>query len=192
MPSSAEQPSTPIQSGICSSSVPSESDARIEVTYTFSHEDYLHFIDFWVKRNRRRYIRRIIRTSLTLWLGYLALFLMSNFATVHAAVLAAILATISSGAVFWVQRRHRRRVREDVLGERATRIGPEGIFGRFPHFEVLNYWKGISEIAEDNGYFFFFTGGSRAHVVPKRAFASASDLEHFREAATAYWKSNRG
>lgn len=172
--------------------MPSEPHTQIEITYTFSHEDYLHFIDFWVKRNRRRYIRRSVRTFILLLLVYLCFFLMGHFAAVHAAVLAAILATISSGAVLWVQRRHRRRVREDVLGERATRIGPEGIFGRFPHFEVLNYWKGISEIAEDEGYFFFYTGGTRAHVVPKRAFASASDLARFREAATAYWKSNRG
>ena len=116
---------------------------------------------------------------------------MSNLATIYAVALAAILATISGSGVYWLQQRHMRRVREQVLGERTTRIGPEGVFGRFPEFEVLNYWKGISEIAEDESYLYFFTGGSRAHVVPKRAFATASELEQFREVANSYWKSGR-
>ena len=84
-----------------------------------------------------------------------------------------------------------RRVKEDSLGERMTRIGPSGVFGRFPKFEILNYWTSITKIAEDERYFFFFTGGSRAHVVPKRAFATAGDLEQFRKVANTYWGSAR-
>jgi hypothetical protein len=169
----------------------SDAKAGIEVTYTFSHEDYLHFIDFWVKRNRGRYIRRTAGLFILLFLGYFVLFLMSNLMTVHAVILGAVLATISASVLNWAQGRRMRRVRKPVLGERMTKVGPEGVFGRFPQFEILNYWKGISEITEDESYFFFFTSGSRAHVVPKRAFANAGDVEQFREAANSYLNSSR-
>lgn len=173
------------------SSVPGDQSVQREVTYTFSHEDYLHFIDFWTKRNRRKYIWQIIRVFLLLLAGYIVLLLLSNVAAVYSVVLGTVMATITGAGLLWARRRRMRRVREKVLGERMTRVGPDGIFGRFPQFEVLNYWKGISEIAEDDGYLYLFTGGSRAHVVPKRAFVSATDLEQFCEAARSYWKSSR-
>src|SRR5262252_1064708 len=159
----------------------------MEVTYTFSHEDYLHFIDFWVKLNRRAYLKWTARVFTLLLGGYVVLFLLSNVPVGGAVGLGAFLAAICTGLIYWVRRRHMRRVKENSLGERMTRIGPSGVFGRFPKFEILNYWTGITKIAEDEGYFCLFTGGSRAHVVPKRAFATAGDLEQFREALNAYW-----
>ena len=171
--------------------MPADQTAVMEVNYQFSHEDYLHFIDFWVKRNRRRYIRQRVRQFLLLFLGYLVLFLLTKLPTVPAILLSAILATICAVFLYWAQRRRMRRVRDAALGERMTRIGADGIFGRFPQFEILNYWKGISEIAEDESYFFFFTSGSHAHVVPKRAFATPDNLEQFRAAANSYWSSGR-
>ena len=171
--------------------MPSDQNEEMEVKYRFSHEDYLRFIDFWVRRNRRHYARQIVRVFVLLLVGYVALLLLSNVALPFALGLGAILATICTGSLIWVRRQRMRRVREHVLGERTTRIGPEGVFGRFPQFEILNYWKGITDIAEDESYLFFFTGGSRAHVVPKRAFATAGSLEQFRDAANSYWKSSR-
>jgi len=76
-------------------------------------------------------------------------------------------------------------------GERVTRIGPQGIFGRFARYEILNYWSGVTEIAEDESYIFFFTGPSNAHVIPKRALATETDLTQFREFAGSYWSSSR-
>ena len=163
----------------------------MEVTYTFSHEDCLHFIDFWIRRNRRFYIRQIVRVFVLFFTGYVVLLLLSNVALAFALGLGAILATICTGSLIWVRRRRMRRVREHLLGDRITRIGPDGVFGRFPQFEILNYWKGITEIAEDDRYLFFFTGRSRAHVVPKRAFATAGSLEQFRDAANSHWRSSR-
>lgn len=84
-----------------------------------------------------------------------------------------------------------KRVREEWFGERTTRIGPDGVFGRFAHSETLSYWEGIRDLAESDGYFFLFTSGSNAHIVPKRAFASRGDIEQFREAARTYWQLNR-
>ncbi len=171
--------------------MPPVENAGMGVTFTFSREDYLHYVDFWAKRHRRTQLRRTIRLFCLLFAGYVALFLLSNMPVGFAAGLGAFLATVSVSLVHWMQRRRMRRVRESALGERTTRIGPEGIFGRFSHFEVLNRWQGITEIAEDENYFFFFTSGSNAHVVPKRAFATADGPKQFREAANSYWKSGR-
>jgi len=85
-----------------------------------------------------------------------------------------------------------RRVRETFIGERTVRIGPDGVLGRFPHGEILSYWSGITEIAEDGDYIFFFTDRFRAHVIPKRVFAAETDQTQFRESAKAYWKASRG
>lgn len=163
----------------------------MELTYTFSHEDYLHFIDFWLKLNRQVYLRQTARLFFLLLASYVALFLLTGMPAGFAIGTGTVLATICTGLVHWQRRRRMRRVREHSIGERMTKIGPDGIFGRFPEFEILNYWKGISRISEDEGYFFFFTGGARAHVVPKRAFASAGSLEKFREAANTYWTASR-
>jgi protein-S-isoprenylcysteine O-methyltransferase Ste14 len=172
--------------------MPPVENSGMEVTFTFSREDYLHYIDFWTKRNGRARLRKTIRVFCLLFAGYVVLFLLSNMPVVFAIGLGALLATVCISLLHWLQRRRMRRVRESALGQRTTRIGPEGIFGKFSHFEVLNYWQGITEIAEDASYLFFFTSGSTAHVVPKRAFATADGLEQFRKAATSYWKSGRG
>jgi hypothetical protein len=164
----------------------------MEVGFTFSREDYLHFVEFWAKRNRRSQLRRTARVFCLLFAGYVALFLLTHMPTAFAVGVAAFLATICTGLMHAMQRRRMRRVQEHSLGERTTRIGPEGVFGKFPRFEILNYWPGITEIAENENYLFFFTGGSNAHVVPKRAFATAEGLEQFREAANSYWKASRG
>jgi len=166
--------------------------AQMEVVYSFTREDYLHFIRFWFRRNRGRHIRQIVRLFILLIVGYIAVFLMWNLALGLVLELSTELAIICTGVVYGAQRLRMRRIQENVLGDRTTRIGPEGIFGRFPQFEILNHWKGIREVAEDEGYVFFYTDETRAHVVPKRAFASLNDLDQFREAANSYWKSNRG
>ena len=126
-----------------------------------------------------------------LFAGYVALSLLYNMPVGFAIALGAFLATVSVSLIHWMERRRMRRVRESALGGRTTRIGPEGIFGKFSHFEILNHWQGITEIVEDENYFFFFTSGSNAHVVPKRAFATADGPKQFREAANSYWKSSR-
>lgn len=33
---------------------------EMEVSYSFSREDYQHFVDFLAKRNRRKRLRRIV------------------------------------------------------------------------------------------------------------------------------------
>lgn len=163
----------------------------MEVIFTFSREDYLHFVEFWAKRNRRRHLRRTVRVFFLLFAGYVVLFLLCNMPTALAVGLGAFLAAICTAFLHWTRRRRINRVQERSLGERTTRIGPDGVFGRFSNFEILNYWKGITEIAEDENYLFYFTSASNAHVVPKRAFATADGLEKFREAANSYWKSSR-
>jgi hypothetical protein len=171
--------------------MPPIENAGMEVRFTFSREDYLHYVDFWAKRHRRAQRRSTIRVFFLLFAGYVALSLLSNMPVGFAIALGASLATVSVSLIHWMERRRMRRVRESALGERTTRIGPDGIFGKFSHFEILNHWQGITEIAEDENYFFFFTSGSNAHVVPKRAFATADGPKQFREAANSYWKSSR-
>ena len=171
--------------------MPPVENAGMEVTFTFSREDYLHYVDFWAKRHLRAQLRRTIRVFLLLFAGYVALFLLSNMPAGFAIGLGAFLATVCVSLIHWMQRRRMRRGRKSALGERTTRIGPDGIFGKFSHFEILNHWQGITEIAEDENYFFFFTSGSNAHVVPKRAFATADGPKQFREAANSYWNSSR-
>ena len=181
----------PFDPGYARGSVLSDQNADLEVTYAFSHEDYLHFIDFWVKRHRSAYLRRTVQVFSLFLAAYVVLFLLYHLPVGFALGLSAFLSAIGTSLVHRARRRRMRRVRERLLGERSTRIGPEGVWGRFPQFEILSFWKGVSEIAEDEGYLFFFTGGSRAHVVPKRAFATAVNMEQFREAANSYWKSSR-
>lgn len=164
----------------------SDQDVRIEVAYAFSRDDYRHFIKFWFKRNRRRYIVQMVRLFVLLVVGYIALFLMWNLALGLILELSTEFAIICTGVVFGAQWIRMQRIQENAIGERTTRIGPEGIFGRFPHFEILSYWKGIREVAEDENYFFLYTDETRAHVVPKRTFASVTDLDQFREAVTSY------
>lgn len=169
----------------------SDQNSGIEVTYTFSHDDYLHFIDFWLQLNRRLYVRQTARVFFLLLAGYVALFLLAQMPVGFAIGLSTFLAIVCTGLIHLARRRRMRRVKEHSLGERTTRISPDGIFGRFPEFEILNYWKGISRIEENENYLFFFTGGARAHVVPKRAFANADDQKQFRDAASAYWTATR-
>jgi len=163
----------------------------MEVIFTFSREDYQHYVEFWAKRNRRAQLRRTVRIFFLLFAGYVALFLLCQMSVVFAVGLGAFLAAICTAMFHWMLKRRMRRVQEHHLGERTTRIGPEGVFGKFSRAEILNHWAGITEIAEDENYVFLFTGGSNAHVVPKRAFATADALEQFRAAANSYWKSSR-
>src|SRR5579864_8092120 len=128
--------------------MPPLENAGMEVRFTFSREDYLHYVDFWAKRHRRAQRRSTIRVFFLLFAGYVALSLLSNMPVGFAIALGAFLATVSVSLIHWMQRRRMRRVRKSALGERTTRIGPEGIFGKFSHFEILNHWQGITEIAE--------------------------------------------
>jgi len=163
----------------------------MEVTFTFSREDYLHYIDFWARRNRRKRLRREAQEFCIVGLLFLCLFLLEKMQTAVAVGLAILVAIICVGVIHWQRRRWMRRVRPDFIGERTGRMGPDGVFGRSPHGEILSYWSGITEIAEDERYIFFFTNRSRAHIFPKRAFASEADLTQFRDSAKSYWSANR-
>jgi len=123
--------------------------------------------------------------------AYLVLFLLSHLPVRFAVVSALFLAAFCTWFLRRAQLRRFRRVRQDVLGERTTRIGPEGIFGQYHTYQILNYWQGITEIGEDDEYLFFFTSETRAHVVPKRAFTSTGGVEQFRDTAESYWISSR-
>ena len=171
--------------------MPLQESVPIELTFTFSREDYLHFVGFWLKRNKETYIRYDFQKFCLFLGGYLILFLLLKLPTWFAAALAAFLAGICTAYLYWARNRRLRRVPDKVLGERLARIGPEGIFGRFPLREVLSYWKGVTDIAEDDDYLFFFTGRWNAHVIPKRAFQSPEELEQFRISAKSYWASGR-
>ena len=170
----------------------SEQSLHLEVTFTFSREDYLHFIEFRAQRDRPKYLRRAFREVCILGGLYVVLFLLIRMPDVLAIGLAAFLAICCTVFLDWKRTRRMRRVPEHILGERLMRIGPDGLFGRFPRREVLSYWSGIQEIAEDEGYLFFFTGPSNAYVIPKRAFETAADLAQFRDAANSYWNAGRG
>jgi len=163
----------------------------MEVTFTFSREDYLHYIDFWARRNRHKRVRREAQEFCIVGLLFLCLLLLEHMQSGYAVGLAILLASICVGVIHWQRRRWMRRVRQEFIGERTARMGPDGVFGRFPHGEILSYWSGVTEIAEDEGYIFFFTDRSRAHVFPKRAFASQADLTQFREDAKSYWSASR-
>jgi len=163
----------------------------MEVTFTFTREDYLHFIEFWARRNRPKYLRRAFREVCILGGLYVVLFLLVGMPDALALGLAVFLAISCTVFLGWKRKRRMQRVPQRILGARMTRIGPDGLFGRFPRREVLSYWSGITEIAEDEDYLFFFTGPSNAYVVPKRAFASAADLAQFRDAANSYWNAGR-
>ena len=163
----------------------------MEVTFTFTRDDYSHYIDFWAKRNRKVYLRRNLRRFGALLAGYVVLFLLSNMPTAFAIGFGVFLAAFCIMLLHWLKRRRIRRVRESSLGERTKKIGPEGVFGRYPKFELLSYWDGITDIAEDERCFFFVIEASNAHVVPKRVFASASALEQFRADSYTYWQYSR-
>jgi hypothetical protein len=171
--------------------VSAEQNGGMEVTFTFSREDYLHYVEFWARRNRRKRVRREAGELCIVGGLFLCMFLLEKMQTAFALGLAVFLATICIGFIHRQRKRRMRRVCKDFLGERLTRIGREGVFLRFSRGEILNYWNGITEITEDEGYIFFFTGRSRAHVVPKRAFATEADLTQFRESANSYWSANR-
>jgi YcxB-like protein len=164
---------------------------EIEITFSFSREDYLHFIDFWLKRNRRVHGRWMAQRFGLLLGAYLVLFLLLHLPVRFAVASSVFLAAFGTWFLRRAQLRRFRRVRQDVLGERTTRIGPEGIFGQYPTYQILNYWQGITEIGQDDEYLFFFTSETRAHVVPKRAFTNSGGVEQFRDAAKSYWISSR-
>jgi uncharacterized protein len=163
----------------------------MEGTFTFTREDYRHYIDFWTDRNRTSLLRRNARLFGLLFAGYVVLFLLSNVPAAWAVGSGAFLAVVCIALFHWLRQRRLRKVRKDLLGERTVRITTDGVFGRYPKFEILNYWNGISDIAEDESFFFFFTAGSTAHVVPKRVFADTSEVEQFRADAYTYWQPSR-
>src|SRR5215467_1156564 len=102
-------------------------NASMEVTFSFTREDYLHYIDYWLKRNRRAHRRWLLQRSGLLFGALLILSLSWN---VPAAVAVGV-ALLCAGFATWSLRRNQvrryRRMREDVLGARTVRIGPEGV-----------------------------------------------------------------
>jgi hypothetical protein len=172
--------------------VPVEQNAAIEVSFAFTREDYLHYVDFWLKRRRRPHQRWLLqRFGLALGAS-LILFLVLN---PHAVGLAVVLALFLAVSTTWsLRRRHLRRykrVREEVLGQRMTRISADGLFGRYSVQEILTYWPAVTEMTEDDDYLFIFTSSNGVNVIPKRAFADAPSLEQFREAAKSFWNASR-
>ena len=164
--------------------MPAEQNTVVEVSFTFSREDYLHYVDFWLKRRRRSHQKWLLqRFGLALGAS-LVLFLLLNPQAVGLAVALALLLAVST--TWSLRRRQLRRykhVRQEFLGERTTRISAEGLFGRYSLQEILTYWLAVTEMTEDDNYLFFFTASNGVNVVPKRAFPDANSLEQFREAA---------
>ena len=78
-----------------------------------------------------------------------------------------------------------------ISGAAHDGISADGLFGRYSTQEILTYWPAVTEMTEDDDYLFFFTASNGVNVIPKRAFADASSLEQFKEAAKSFWSSSR-
>jgi len=88
----------------------------MEVTFTFSREDYLHFIEFWARRNRRKRIRRAAGEFCIVGGLFVCMFLLEKLQIAFALGMGTFLALICIGLIQWQRGRWMRRVPDGLLG----------------------------------------------------------------------------
>jgi hypothetical protein len=58
--------------------------------------------------------------------------------------------------------------------------------------EQRTSWAGVDRVEQNADYIFIYTSPVAAHIVPRRAFASAEDAERFYEFALSHASSTVG
>jgi hypothetical protein len=72
------------------------------------------------------------------------------------------------------------------IGRHELVLDESGVKERTAVGEQLTRWAGIDRIEQDDSYIYIYTAPSAAHVIPKRAFPSASEASDFFAAATRW------
>ena len=68
-----------------------------------------------------------------------------------------------------------------LLGRQRITLQDEGLYCESPSGETKLKWEAIERIVTNEDYMFVYLGSVNAIVIPKRAFASQSDLHAFLE-----------
>jgi hypothetical protein len=86
---------------------------------------------------------------------------------------------ILTGYLALAQRRIRPFPEGASLGSRTYVVSAEGLRERSRQFDTLTRWCGVREVDETPDHIFVFIDNCQAHIVPKRAFASADECRRF-------------
>lgn len=77
----------------------------------------------------------------------------------------------------------------NLLGRRVFTISPDGIREQWPYGEHRYTWSGVVRIETGEERAFFYVGSSEVQIVPRRAFASAEEFDHFVATARRFHES---
>ena len=73
------------------------------------------------------------------------------------------------------------------LGSHKMAIDDVGLVETTPVGQSRTAWSGVDRVEQDTGYIYIYTAPTRAHVIPKRAFAQ-SDADGFYQFALRHYQ----
>jgi len=73
-----------------------------------------------------------------------------------------------------------------MLGHQAISLSPEGILGKNQAGESKINWSAVSELAQNEKYYFLYIGSVNAIVIPKNCFHSPEEEKAFLEYINAH------
>jgi len=68
-----------------------------------------------------------------------------------------------------------------ILGEHVLEVTPDGLLERTDVNESLFRWPGFHKIRETRRYLYLYVTDVQVHLVPKRAFASPTEMRAFQD-----------
>ena len=163
----------------------------MEVTYTLTVADVVHFQKYLLRRSSPR-------NALRTWAVAFFLLLISGFllmiSTDKVSTLISSVVPLALIFVFWkVFLRFalaRQAKNTPALGDvQVLRITPQHFVQTTPTSETKMLWQGIFDVAQDANYLYLLLNKQRGYLVPKRAFLDAVQAQTFYETAAACWKS---
>lgn len=163
----------------------------MEITYTLTEDDYIKFNLYHTKQSetvqKNLFIQRIIGPIL--FIMFAIIFgLFSNLSLIG------LLITFSILSVLWyffypayfynlITRNVEKTIRE---GNNDTVLGQQQLI--FKEDELVNLtlfgktavkWQGITELKEDEDYFYLYNSAVSAYIIPKRALRASDDVKVF-------------
>jgi hypothetical protein len=164
----------------------------MEVSYTFTVEDYWEMVRYLWSRPQARFslvINSLLPLMILLILGFLQRKVLPMF----------ILGCLATAAMvpfnLWLRRRKAQawlNRNQHTFSQVTVGVSPEGCHLKTVAGEGLLRWMTFQSVAKAGSYIYFIYKSGAATLVPERAFASSADAQSFLEAATAYWSSATG
>lgn len=70
-----------------------------------------------------------------------------------------------------------------ILTEHTLQVTETGLVEKTKFNESTFAWTGIPKVAQNRSYIFVYVQQNMAHIIPKRAFATPAEAEHFFQSA---------